>query len=136
MKLGIIGLGRMGGGIARRLMRAGHEIVVFDHDEAAIAALVDEGAIAASSLEDMHEKLGERAIFWVMLPAGGPTEQTVKAIGDFNSIDDIVIDGGNSFYKDDIRRAKALREKNKFYADVGTSGGVWGLEREIGRAHV
>ncbi len=129
MKIGIIGLGRMGAGIARRLMRAGHETVVFDRDEKAVAALASDGAVAASGLEDMRAKLGTPGIYWVMLPAGDPTEQTVAAIGAFCGKDDIVIDGGNSFYKDDIRRAKALAEKGTRYVDVGTSGGVWGLER-------
>ncbi|WP_404372352.1 phosphogluconate dehydrogenase (NAD(+)-dependent, decarboxylating) [Sphingomonas sp. MMS24-J45] len=129
MKIGIIGLGRMGAGIARRLMRAGHEVVAFDRDEKAIAALAADGAVGASGLDDMRSKLGQPGIYWVMLPAGDPTEQTVAAIGDFCGKGDIVIDGGNSFYKDDIRRAKALAEKGTLYVDVGTSGGVWGLER-------
>ncbi len=129
MKIGIIGLGRMGGNIARRLMRAGHETVVFDREQNAIDALVKDGATAASGLEDMKAKLGNPAIFWSMLPAGEITEQTVTAIGDLCGEGDIVIDGGNSFYKDDIRRAKHLAEKKTLYVDVGTSGGVWGLER-------
>ncbi|WP_242147923.1 phosphogluconate dehydrogenase (NAD(+)-dependent, decarboxylating) [Sphingomonas sp. BAUL-RG-20F-R05-02] len=129
MKIGIIGLGRMGGNIARRLMRAGHETVVFDRDEKAVAALVGDGAVGASSLADMQGKLADPAIYWVMLPAGEPTEQTVAAIGEQCGPGGIIIDGGNSFYKDDIRRAKALAEKQVHYVDVGTSGGVWGLER-------
>ncbi|QNA85098.1 decarboxylating 6-phosphogluconate dehydrogenase [Sphingomonas sp. So64.6b] len=129
MKIGIIGLGRMGGNIARRLMRAGHETVVFDRDAKAIEALVADGAVGAASLEEMKGKLDSPAIFWVMLPAGDPTEQTIATIGGFCGEGDIVIDGGNSFYKDDIRRAKELAEKNTRYVDVGTSGGVWGLER-------
>ncbi|QNQ11134.1 phosphogluconate dehydrogenase (NAD(+)-dependent, decarboxylating) [Sphingomonas alpina] len=129
MKIGIIGLGRMGGNISRRLMRAGHETVVYDRNPDAIAALVGDGAIAASSLEDMKGKLDSPAIFWVMLPAGDPTEQTIASIAALSGDGDIVIDGGNSFYKDDIRRAKDLAEKKIRYVDVGTSGGVWGLER-------
>jgi 6-phosphogluconate dehydrogenase len=129
MKIGIIGLGRMGGNIARRLMRAGHEAVVFDREQKAIDALVADGAIAASGIEDMKGKLDSPAIFWSMLPAGDITEQTVTAIAEVCSDGDIVIDGGNSFYKDDVRRAKALAEKGIRYIDVGTSGGVWGLER-------
>ena len=129
MKLGIIGLGRMGGNIARRLMKAGHEAVVYDRDDKAVAAIVKDGATAAVSLEDLHDQLGDEAIFWVMLPSGEPTEQTVQTIADFCSKGDIVIDGGNSFYKHDIRRAKQLAEKHTHYVDVGTSGGVWGLER-------
>ncbi len=129
MKIGIIGLGRMGGNIARRLMRAGHEAVVFDREQKAIDALVADGAIAASGIDDMKGKLDSPAIFWSMLPAGDITEQTVTAIADVCGDGDIVIDGGNSFYKDDVRRAKALAEKGIRYIDVGTSGGVWGLER-------
>ena len=129
MKIGIIGLGRMGGNIARRLMRAEHEVVAFDRDEKMIAELVAHGAMAATSIDDMHDKLGDQAIFWVMLPAGDPTEQTIATIAGFCSQGDIVIDGGNTFYKDDIRRAKMLAEKHSHYIDVGTSGGVWGLER-------
>ena len=129
MKLGIIGLGRMGANIGRRLMRGGHEVVGFDRGAEAVAALVKDGAEGASSLEELAGKLGQPAIFWVMLPAGDPTEQTVNAIADLCGAGSIVIDGGNTFYKDDIRRAKALAEKGVRYVDVGTSGGVWGLER-------
>ena len=129
MKLGMIGLGRMGGNIARRLLKGGHEVVVFDHDSAAISALVGEGAIAATGLENMREWLGASAVFWLMLLAGQPTEDTVAALADIAKPGDIIIDGGNSFYKDDIRRAKALSAKGIGYVDVGTSGGVWGLER-------
>jgi 6-phosphogluconate dehydrogenase len=129
MKIGIIGLGRMGGNIARRLMRAGHEAVVYDRDQKAIDALVADGAVAASGIEDMKGKLDSPAIFWSMLPAGEITEKTVTTIAGVCGAGDIVIDGGNSFYKDDVRRAKALAEKGIRYIDVGTSGGVWGLDR-------
>ncbi len=129
MKIGIIGLGRMGGNISRRLMRAGHETVVYDRNPDAIAARAGDGAIAADSLEDMKGKLDSPAIFWVMLPAGDPTEQTIATIAGLSGDGDIIIDGGNSFYKDDIRRAKELADKKIRYVDVGTSGGVWGLER-------
>ena len=129
MKIGIIGLGRMGGNIARRLMRAGHQTVVFDRNADAVAALAGDGAVGAGSLEEMREQLGHPGIYWVMLPAGDPTEQTVAAIGAFCGAGDIIIDGGNTFYKDDIRRAKTLAERGTYYVDVGTSGGVWGLER-------
>lgn len=130
MKIGIIGLGRMGGNIARRLMRGGHEVVVWDRDSEAVSALGGEGAITAASLDDMRAKLDKPAIFWVMLPAGAPTEETIEALsGDTCAAGDIIIDGGNTFWKDDIRRAKALAEKGVQYVDVGTSGGVWGLER-------
>ncbi|QKR99727.1 decarboxylating 6-phosphogluconate dehydrogenase [Sphingomonas sp. CL5.1] len=129
MKIGIVGLGRMGGNIARRLMRGGHQCVVWDRNADAVKELAGEGAIAADSLDDMRGKLADPAIWWVMLPAGDPTEQTVMAIGEQAAPGTIVIDGGNSFWKDDIRRAKALAGKGVHYVDVGTSGGVWGLER-------
>ena len=129
MKIGLIGLGRMGGNIARRLMNAGHEIVAYDRSADAVQALAKDGAEAASSLDDMRGKLGSPAIWWVMLPAGAPTEDTIAAIGEGARDGDIVIDGGNTFYKDDIRRSKRLAEKGGHYVDVGTSGGVWGLER-------
>ncbi|NIJ30529.1 6-phosphogluconate dehydrogenase [Sphingomonas insulae] len=129
MKIGMIGLGRMGGNMARRLMTGGHEIVAYDRDEEAVRKLADDGAIAATSLDDVREKLGEGAIWWIMLPAGAITEQTIEAIAAKAAKGDVVIDGGNSFYKDDIRRAKALAEQGIDYVDVGTSGGVWGRER-------
>ena len=129
MKIGIIGLGRMGGNIARRLMRAEHETVVYDHNAPAVADLVKDGAVSASSLEDMKSKLDGQSVFWVMLPAGGPTDQTIEALSEICAADDVIIDGGNTFYKDDIKRAKHLAKKGIHYIDVGTSGGVWGLER-------
>ena len=129
MKIGMIGLGRMGGNIVRRLIRDGHEAVVYDHGPDAVAKLAGEGAIGADSIEDMAGKLDSPAIWWVMLPAGDATEQTIETITEHARDGDIVIDGGNTFYKDDIRRAKALREHGVRYVDVGTSGGVWGLER-------
>ena len=129
MRIAIIGLGRMGANIARRLMRGGHEVVAFDRKVEAGAALAKEGAVAASSLEDVAAKLEGPRIFWIMLPAGDPTEATITALLGLAQKGDIIIDGGNSFYKDDIRRAKSLREKQIHYVDVGTSGGVWGLER-------
>jgi 6-phosphogluconate dehydrogenase len=129
MKIGIIGLGRMGGNIARRLMRGKHETVVYDRAPEAVKEITADGAIGAGSLEDMAGKLDSPRIFWVMLPAGGPTESTIETLTGLCSPGDIIIDGGNTFYKDDIRRAKALAEKGLKYVDVGTSGGVWGLER-------
>ena len=129
MKIGLIGLGRMGGNIARRLMRAGHEAVVFDRNAGAIADVVKDGAVAAESLAMLGTMLPSPAIYWVMLPAGAPTEETIAAIAAQARAGDIIIAGGNSFYKDDIRRAKQLREQGIHYVDVGTSGGVWGLER-------
>ena len=129
MKLAMIGLGRMGANIARRLKRHGHELVVWDRDAETVEKLAGEGMTGASSLEDVGSKLDSPAIWWVMLPAGAPTEDTIAAIAERASAGDIVIDGGNSFYKDDIRRAKTLSEKGIRYVDVGTSGGVWGLDR-------
>ncbi|EJL38255.1 6-phosphogluconate dehydrogenase, decarboxylating [Caulobacter sp. AP07] len=129
MKIGVIGLGRMGANIVRRLMRGGHEVVVYNRSPEPVLELAQEGAIASDGLADMHGKLDGPAIFWVMLPAGPVTDATIDEIAALAKPGDIVIDGGNSFYKDDIRRAKALREKSLHYVDVGTSGGVWGLER-------
>jgi 6-phosphogluconate dehydrogenase len=130
MQIGIIGLGRMGGNISRRLMKAAHRCVVFDTNAKPREALAKEGATAVGSLEAVVKALGEkpRAV-WVMLPAGQVTEETVERLGTLLGPDDIVIDGGNSFYKDDIRRAKKLAEKHIRYIDCGTSGGVWGIER-------
>jgi len=129
MKIGIVGLGRMGGNIARRLMRAGHEVVVYDRAPETVKELAGDGAIGVSSLDDMKAKLDGQAIFWVMLPAGGPTDGTIETLSGMCAKGDIIIDGGNTFYKDDIKRAKHLAEKGIHYVDVGTSGGVWGLER-------
>jgi 6-phosphogluconate dehydrogenase len=130
MQIGMVGLGRMGGNISRRLMKAGHRCVVFDVNAQPREALAKEGATAAASLEAMVSALGEkpRAI-WVMLPAGKITEETVERLGGLLDSGDIIIDGGNSFYKDDIRRAKELARKGIRYIDCGTSGGVWGIER-------
>ena len=130
MQMGVIGLGRMGGNISRRLMKAGHDCVVFDANPKPRDALAKEGATAVRSLEEMVKALGEkpRAV-WVMLPAGRITEETIERLGSLLEPGDIIIDGGNSFYKDDIRRAKKLTEKRIRYVDCGTSGGVWGLER-------
>ena len=129
MQLGVVGLGRMGGNIARRLKKAGHEIVVFDVDAKAVDKLAGEGLTGASALADVVGKLQAPRAIWVMLPAGKITEQTITTLAGSLSPGDVIIDGGNSFYKDDIRRAAELREKNITYVDVGTSGGVWGLER-------
>ncbi len=130
MKLGIIGLGRMGGNIARRLMNAGHETAVFDINEAARTELGKAGAQVGSGMANLLELLGDgpRAV-WVMLPSGPITESAITELGGLMRAGDIVIDGGNTNYKDDIRRAKELAAKGIDYIDVGTSGGVWGLER-------
>jgi 6-phosphogluconate dehydrogenase len=129
MQIGIIGLGRMGGNIARRLMRHGHQAVVYDHDRAVVSALAKEGAVAATGLQDLVCKLDRPRAVWVMLPSGDITEGTICEIGMLLQADDVIIDGGNTFWKDDIRRAAALRPHSVHYVDVGTSGGVWGLER-------
>ena len=129
MQLGIIGLGRMGGNIARRLMKDGHSCVVYDRDAKAVDAVAKDGASGAKDLKDLVAQLQAPRAVWVMLPAGQPTEETVLALGDLMQAHDTVIDGGNTFYKDDIRRAHALKDKGVTYLDVGTSGGVWGLER-------
>jgi 6-phosphogluconate dehydrogenase len=129
MQLGVIGLGRMGANIARRLMRDGHSCVVWNRTRGPLDALASEGATAASGLKDLVGKLDKPRAAWVMLPAGQVTDETVAELGALMDPGDIVIDGGNSFYRDDIRRAGALRAKGVHYADVGTSGGVWGLER-------
>ncbi|ARN80977.1 phosphogluconate dehydrogenase (NAD(+)-dependent, decarboxylating) [Methylocystis bryophila] len=129
MQIGVVGLGRMGGNIARRLMRAGHRAFVFDSNAKARAALAQEGATQADSLAELVRALDKPRAVWVMLPAGEITEETVQRLGELLEADDTIIDGGNTFYKDDIRRAKALKEKGVLYVDCGTSGGVWGLER-------
>jgi len=125
----MIGLGRMGGNMARRLMAGGHQVVAYDRDADAVAKLTADGAEGVDSLDAVRGKLDSPAIWWVMLPAGEITEGTIAQIADKAKAGDIIIDGGNSFYKDDIRRAKSLREKGIEYVDVGTSGGVWGKDR-------
>ena len=127
MQIGIVGLGRMGANIGRRLMSKGHKVVAFDREPKAVAALT--GAAGAASLKDLVEKLETPRAVWVMLTAGKDTEDTVFTLGDLLAGGDVVIDGGNTFYKDDIRRAKELKKKNIAYVDCGTSGGVWGLDR-------
>jgi len=129
MRIAVIGLGRMGANISRRLMGGGHEVVAFDRNQDTVRQLKSEGTIAAGSLEDAASKLEAPRIFWLMLPAGGPTEDTVAALLGIAQAGDIIIDGGNTFFKDDVRRSKSCRERGVHYVDVGTSGGVWGLER-------
>ena len=130
MQLGMIGLGRMGGNIVRRLERNGHNCVVFDTNPKSVSDLTADGAKGSGSLEELVKGLTDspKAI-WVMLPAGDITQSAIDTLSGLLSSGDIIIDGGNSYYKDDIRRAKVLREKGIRYVDVGTSGGVWGLER-------
>ncbi|MBT2341125.1 MULTISPECIES: phosphogluconate dehydrogenase (NAD(+)-dependent, decarboxylating) [Pseudomonas] len=129
MQLGIIGLGRMGGNIARRLMLNGHATVVYDRNAAFIENLSQEGATGVADLPALVAALEKPRAVWVMLPAGAPTETTITVLGDLLEPGDVIIDGGNTYYKDDMRRAQALLEKGLHYIDVGTSGGVWGLER-------
>jgi 6-phosphogluconate dehydrogenase len=129
MQLGVVGLGRMGGNIARRLMRHGHGCVVYDHSPDAVKTLAGEGALPSQSLADLVARLEKPRALWLMLPAGEITEDAVKALGGMLERGDILIDGGNTFYKDDVRRARILAERGIRYLDVGTSGGVWGLER-------
>ncbi|HEY1464254.1 MAG TPA: decarboxylating 6-phosphogluconate dehydrogenase [Terriglobales bacterium] len=129
MRLGMVGLGRMGANMARRLMRDGHEVVVTDLSADNVKNMAGEGAVASSSLNDFVSKLGKPKIAWLMVPAGGPTEQTVQTLAQKFQAGDILIDGGNSYFKDDVRRSKQLKDKGIHYVDVGTSGGVWGLER-------
>jgi 6-phosphogluconate dehydrogenase len=129
MQLGMIGLGRMGANMARRLMRNGHQCVVYDRSAEAVATLAGEGARGVASLAELVAGLEAPRHIWVMVPAGAPTESTVAELGALLSPGDTVIDGGNSFFKDDVRRARALAEKQLHYVDAGTSGGVYGLER-------
>ncbi len=129
MQIGMIGLGRMGANMTRRLLRGGHSVVVYDLNPDAVAGLVEEGAIGSASLDELVARLeGPRAV-WLMVPAGGPTEKMVEALGAKLAEGDVVIDGGNSFFKDDVRRSRALEARGVRYLDAGTSGGVWGLER-------
>ena len=129
MRLGMVGLGRMGANMTRRLMRGGHEVVVTDLSADNVKKISGEGAVASSSIDDFVGKLGKPKIAWMMVPAGGPTEDTVNKLAAKFSAGDILIDGGNSYFKDDVRRAQALKDKGIHYVDVGTSGGVWGLDR-------
>jgi 6-phosphogluconate dehydrogenase len=129
MELAMIGLGRMGANMARRLIRGGHTVVVFDLNPAGVEQLRSEGAIGAASLDDLVSRLARPRAAWVMVPAGDATEKTVEALAQRLDPGDIIIDGGNSHFKDDVRRAKALETKGIHYVDVGTSGGVWGVDR-------
>ncbi len=128
MQLGMIGLGRMGANMVRRLLREGHECVVFDRSQKAVDGLVQEKAVGSSSLEDFTKKLEKPRVIWMMVPAA-VVDEMISEIAPYLEQGDILIDGGNSYYVDDIRRAKELAPKGIHYVDVGTSGGVWGLER-------
>jgi 6-phosphogluconate dehydrogenase len=129
MKIAMLGLGRMGANMARRLMRGGHSVVAFDLSPDNVARLASEGARPARTLADVVRELEAPRVCWTMVPAGEPTEKLVAELGALLSAGDIVIDGGNSNYKDDVRRARELAKRGIHYVDVGTSGGVWGLER-------
>jgi 6-phosphogluconate dehydrogenase len=129
MQLGIVGLGRMGANMARRLMRDGHEIVAYDVNPDAVTGLAGERAVGASSLEDLASKLSAPRSVWVMVPAGEITEKTVDDVAAVLDSGDAIVDGGNSYYRDDIRRAAKVGEQGIDYVDCGTSGGVFGLDR-------
>ena len=129
MQLGMVGLGRMGANIVRRLMRAGHECVVYDVSADAVEELAGEGATGASSMDEFVDKLETPRAAWVMVPAGEITEHTVGQLAQRMQRGDVIIDGGNTYYRDDIERAKRLSTEGLHYIDCGTSGGVWGLDR-------
>ena len=129
MQLGMVGLGRMGANMTRRLMRGGHQMVVSDLSPDAVKQIASEGAVASSSLDDLISKLSAPRAAWIMVPAGDPTEKTVQALLARMQPGDAIIDGGNSFFKDDVRRSKMCAEKGVHYVDVGTSGGIWGIDR-------
>jgi 6-phosphogluconate dehydrogenase len=129
MQIGVIGLGRMGANIVRRLTRAGHSCVVYDSNATPGEALAKEGAIAAASAQSLVETLKAPRTVWVMLPAGKVTEDMVKELAGMMRAGDTIIDGGNTNFKDDVRRARELKPKGIHYLDIGTSGGVWGLQR-------
>lgn len=129
MQIGIIGLGRMGGNMARRLMKSGHDLVIFNRTAEKMRSFVESGAVGTGDLRELVDKLEKPRVVWIMLPAGEVTENTMMEIADNLEPDDIIIDGGNSNFKDDIRRANLLKEKGIRFLDAGTSGGVWGAER-------
>ncbi|HET9848179.1 MAG TPA: decarboxylating 6-phosphogluconate dehydrogenase [Candidatus Dormibacteraeota bacterium] len=128
MQLGMIGLGRMGMGMTQRLLQGGHQVAVFDRSPDAIKALANDGATASSSLEDLGQKLKGPRVFWLMIPAGAPVDDTLQRLQGVAGPGDVIIDGGNSNYKDSIRRADDLRTKQIEFLDVGVSGGIWGLK--------
>jgi 6-phosphogluconate dehydrogenase len=128
MQIGMIGLGRMGGNMVRRLLRGGHECVVYARHPDAVQVLAKEGAVASSSLDEFVQKLKRPRVVWLMVPAAG-VDRTIDELARYLQQDDLIIDGGNSYYIDDIRRARDLAARGIRYVDVGTSGGVWGLER-------
>jgi 6-phosphogluconate dehydrogenase len=129
MQIGMIGLGRMGGNMVRRLLQGGHECGVWDRDPAAVQGLAGEGAIGGETLDDFIQRLRPPRTAWIMVPAGKPTEDMVASLGERLAAGDVIIDGGNSHFKDDVRRARELATRGIHYVDAGTSGGVWGRER-------
>ena len=129
MQLGMVGLGRMGGNMARRLMKGGHDVIAYARNPAALEPLSREGATGTTTLDDLVTTLRAPRVAWVMVPAGAATEQVVMDLAARMEPGDTIVDGGNSFYKDDVRRMKMLRDTGLHYVDVGTSGGVWGLDR-------
>jgi len=129
MQIGMVGLGRMGNNMVRRLMAGGHECVVYDRLPAPGEELKKAGAIAARSVEEFVQKLSKPRTAWIMVPAGEPTEETIKNLASFMEPGDVIIDGGNSYYKDDVRRAGDLKARGIHFVDAGTSGGVWGIDR-------
>ncbi len=129
MQIAMVGLGRMGANMARRLMRNGHACVVYDRNPDTVAQLVNEGATGAASLAELAQKLSPPRAAWIMVPSGDITENAVMELAGHFSSGDTIVDGGNSYFKDDVRRAGVLRERGIHYLDAGTSGGVWGLER-------
>jgi 6-phosphogluconate dehydrogenase len=128
MQVGMIGLGRMGSGMTARLLQGGHQVMVFDRSADAIAAITGKGATGASSLEDLGQKLKAPRIFWLMIPAGPPVDDTIQRLSGVVSPGDVIVDGGNSNYKDSIRRAETLRSQQIEFLDCGVSGGIWGLK--------
>lgn len=128
MQLGLIGLGRMGSGMTRRLMQGGHQLVVYDRSPETVAAVAGDGAVGASSLPDLAQKLKPPRAVWLMIPAGPPVDDTIKGLSGMLSPGDVIIDGGNSNYKDSMRRAEALRAQQIEFLDTGVSGGIWGLK--------
>ena len=127
MEIGMIGLGRMGGNMAQRLLKGGHRVVAYDPNEDAVKAAEHNGATGANSIVDLISKLSAPRAVWVMVPSGEPTESTINVVADALSPGDVIIDGGNSNYKDSVRRASALKGKGISFLDAGTSGGIWGL---------
>ena len=129
MELGLVGLGRMGANIARRLARGGHRVVVMDRDPGLAESLRGEGGVPAGNLEELVSALSRPRHVWIMVPSGDPVTQTIDYLGPLLSPDDAIIDGGNSNYNDSVARGAALTEKGLHFLDVGTSGGIWGLEK-------